>query len=173
MSWFDRVSRLLALLITLLAISGCGYSVVSRSSGQLDGKLLNVQMFANRTYQPNVEAQLRRALLDEIQGSGAGTIAPEQSADMILSGDVESLVIENVAFSAQDKAMMYRVVLTVQANLQERTSGRVIWKTRETVRQEYPANVDTALLRNSRDAAIAASCREMAGRLARQFRQAF
>lgn len=130
-------------------------------------------MFANGSYQPNVDGQLRLALLEEIANSGVGEQAAEQVADLTLSGEIESLNIENAAFSASDKAMKYRLVLTVQAVLTERRSGKMFWKSREIVREEYPVNADMALQRNSLDAAIAASCREMASRLVTQMNRAF
>lgn len=167
------MNRILALLIVLLTLSGCGYSAVKRDASPFLGRSLHVKMFANSSYQANVEGQLRLALIDEISRSGGGEQVGEQAADLILSGDVESLDLENAAFSGSDKAMMYRVVLTVTAVLTERKSGRVLVKSRETVREVYPVNSDMALQRNSRDAAITASCREMARYLVAQMDRAF
>lgn len=167
------MNRLLPLLIILLFLSGCGYSTVKRNASPLYGRLLHVNMFVNGSYQPNLDGELRLALLDEIAKSGTGELAAEQAADVTLSGEIESLVLENAAFSASDKAMKYRFVLTVQAVLTERRSGTVFWKSKEIVREEYPANADMALQRNSRDAAITASCREMARRLVTQMNRAF
>lgn len=167
------MNRLLLLVIVLLTLSGCGYSAVKRDAGPLDGRSLHVKMFANGGYLPNVEGQLRLALLDELSRSRAGEQVGEQAADLTLSGEIESLELENAAFSAADKAMLYRVALTVQAVLTERKSGRVLWKSRETVREVYPASADMALQRNSRDAAVAATCREMARYLVAQMNRAF
>ena len=167
------MNRLLPLLILLIVLSGCGYSAVKRGASPLYGRLLHVKMFANGSYQPNVDGLLRLALLDEIAKSGGGEQAAEQVADLTFSGEIESLDLENAAFSASDKAMKYRLVLTVQAVLTERRSGKVLWKSREIVREEYPVNADMALQRNSLDAAISASCREMASRLVTQMNRAF
>lgn len=167
------MNRLFPLLVALVFLSGCGYSAVKRDAGPFYGRSLQVNLFANGSYQPNPEGELRRALFDELARSGAGEVGAEPDADLTLSGEIESIDIENGAFSGRDTAMKYRVALTVQSVLTERKSGTVLWRSRETVRQEYPVHADMALQRNSRDAAIAASCREMARRLVSQMNRAF
>ena len=163
----------LAVTFVLLALTGCGYSTVRKSSGLFSGRSVHVEMFANSTYQPEVEGKLRLALVDELSIFSPGGLTEGNVADLLLSGDVESLIVENAAFSQQDKAVIYRIVLTVQARVSDRKSGRVVWKTTESVREEYPAGTDMALQRNARDTAIAAACREMARHLVTQMSRAF
>jgi hypothetical protein len=69
--------------------------------------------------------------------------------------------------------MMYSIVLTAAVQLSERQSGKVIWKTEETAKQEYPATADLGLQRNSRDAAIRALCSRMANNIVQRMAQAF
>jgi len=153
-------------------ISGCGYSLANRSSSPLQGRSLYVGMFTNKTYQPNLEGQLRLALMNEF-AAGPGQLVPENLADLVLSGEIESLAVETAAYSSQDKANFYRLVLTLQSRLVDMKSGRVLWKTKETFRDEYPANADLALQRNAQEAAIAAICKSSARRIVRQLNQSF
>lgn len=166
------MKRQLLLVILIIFVSGCGYSLANRSSSQLHGRSLYVGMFANSTYQPNLEGQLRLAVMNELV-AGPGQLVPENLADLVLSGEIESLAIETAAYSSQDKANFYRLILILQARLVDKKSGRVIWKTKETFRDEYPATADLALQRNARDAAIAAICKSSAIRLVRQLNQSF
>lgn len=163
----------LASMLVMLALSGCGYAPVRRDAGQFAGRSMHVALFTNSTYQPEVEGRLRLALVDEIAVSFPGRLAERGDADLLVDGDIESLVVENAAFSQQDKAGIYRIVFTVQARISDRKNGRVLWKSTETVREEYPAGTDMALQRNARDAAVAAVCREMAKRLVSQMNRAF
>jgi hypothetical protein len=142
---------------------------VKKNGSPFPGRSLHVALFTNGSYQPDVEGYLRRALVDELAGTASG----EQSADLLLNGDIESLVIDTAAFSERDRARMYRVSLTVQARVTDRKTGKVLWKTKEIAREEYPANTDMASQRNARDAAIAAVCREMARLLVIQMDRAF
>lgn len=144
-----------------------------QNSTPFAGRPLYVSLFTNSTYQPDIEGELRRALLDEGVLSSLDIRSAEKSADLLLSGDIESLNLETSAFSARDKVKMYRVVLVVEAKVSDRKSGKVLWKAKETVREEYPANAEMALQRNARDAAVAAACREMAQHLLLQMNRAF
>jgi len=158
--------------ILLALLSGCGYSLAGRSTPLLEGRSLYPAMFANRTYQPNIEAEFRKALLGELALRGEN-IRPESSAELILTGELESSSINTTAYSAADKAMMYSIVLTATVQLTERKSGRVIWKAAETAKQEYPATADLGLQRNSRDAAISVLCSRMAKIIVQRMDQAF
>src|SRR5512138_1697206 len=121
----------------MLVLTGCGYTV-QKGSGPFPGRSLHVGMFANSTYQPDVEGKLRLSLVDELAISSPGRLVDVNHADLLLTGDVESLIIENAGFSSQDKAAIYRIVLTVQARVSDRKNGKILWKTSETVREEYP-----------------------------------
>jgi outer membrane lipopolysaccharide assembly protein LptE/RlpB len=157
--------KLLLLLLISFQLSGCGYSLVNREKSQLHGRSLAIAMFANRTYQPDLEAVLRRALVEEL-AAGYGAMLPE-------AGEPETLTIDTPAYSGADKAMIYRISISAEARLVERKSGRIIWKGRESVREEYPATADLGLQRNAREAAISAICRTLAGRIAMRLDNAF
>ena len=159
-------------VILLLMLSGCGYSRAGRSSPLLQGRSLHLTMFANRTYQPDIEAEFRKALLSELALRGEN-IRPEAGADLILAGELESASIATTAYSAADKAMMYSFTLTATLQITDRQSGRIIWKAAETAKQEYPATADLGLQRNSREAAISALCTRMAKMMVQKMDQAF
>ena len=159
-------------VILLLVLSGCGYSRAGRSSSLLQGRSLHLAMFANRTYQPNIEAEFRKALLNELALRGEN-IKPETAAELIIAGELESASIAPTAYSAADKAMMYRFTLTATLQITDRQSGRIIWKSAETAKQEYPATADLGLQRNSREAAITALCARMAKIIVQKMDQAF
>jgi len=152
-------------------ISGCGYSLVGRETGLIGGRKIAVSMFANRTYQANLEGKLRLALVSEL--AGRGSYAEEGSNDLVISGEIESLAIDASAFSSTDKAMLYKASMTVLMQLTEKESGEVLWKSSETLQQEYPAGTNLALQLNARDAALSALCEQMARVLVNRMNQAF
>lgn len=162
-----------AMFALLLALfSGCGYSLANRGESPLFGRSLAVAMFANRTYQPNIEAELRQSLVAEAAKETPAQV-PAAAADLLLEGEIESLSLETVAFSSVDTARFYRLALSLKAQLVDRRSGRIVWKASETVRKEYPAGSDLALQRNARDAAIQAICQSMARQIVAHINQAF
>jgi hypothetical protein len=165
-----RTAFLFAIL--LLMLSGCGYSRAGRSTPLLQGRSLHLAMFANRTYQPNIEAEFRKALMNELAVRGEN-IRPETGAELIIGGELESAPLATTAYSATDTAMMYSFTLTATLQVTERQSGKVVWKSVETAKQEYPATADLGLQRNNREAAIIALCNRMAKIIVQKMDQAF
>ena len=116
-----RLSLLLLLSTLLGSISGCGYFLAGGGSGLIKERKVAVGMFANRTYQSSLEGKLRLALVSEL--AGRGSYAEADGNDLVLTGEIESLAIDAAAFSAADKAMLYRASMTVRMQLAEKESG--------------------------------------------------
>lgn len=163
--------KFLPLLVTLLFLAGCGYTPLRKDGGPFEGRSIQVATFANSSHYPEVEGRLRQALFSEL--ASLPNPMDKEGAELLIDGEVENLNLESVAFSGQDKVLIYRIQLTVLARVIERKNGKVIWKSRETVREEYPANSDMALQRNSRDWAISEASREMARHLVLQMKRMF
>jgi hypothetical protein len=152
-------------------ISGCGYTLAGRENGLIREHKISVSLFANRTYQPGIEGKLRLALVSEL--AAGGNQVEVSDTDLVITGEIDSLLLEVAAFSSVDKAMLYRAVMTVNMQMTEKKSGKVIWKSSETVRQEYPSSADLALQRNARDAALSSLCEKMARIVVNRMNQAF
>jgi len=165
------VWRLVLLLTFALLLAGCGYTLATRNSVIKRGQTLDVRMFANRTYQANIEAELRQAFVTALVSRGEKVSA--DLPDLVISGEIHSLSVDASAFSGDDKAMFYRITFVVQAQLSDRRSGEVVWKGEETIRQEYPANTDLALQRNAHAAAVSAACIRAAELLVVKMNQSF
>ncbi len=166
------LTRSFIILLLTTLISGCGYSLAHRNDRPLYGRSVAIAMFANRTYQPNIDAELRRALVIETVKESSGLVAATV-ADLLLEGEIDSLTIEARAFSAVDTAKFYRISLSIKSQLVDRKSGRIVWKSTENMNREYPAGADLALQRNAREAALQAVCQDMAKQIVAHINQAF
>lgn len=166
--------KILFNIITVLSLAallnGCGYSLAVKT-GLFEGRDVQVGMFANRTYQPDVEAKLRLAMVQELMARGERPVSAE--ANLTVSGEVDRLVIETVAYSATDKASLYRVTIAVNAELLDKKSGRILWKGGENLSQDYPATLDLALQKNARDAAVTEVCKAISKVLLARMNQSF
>jgi outer membrane lipopolysaccharide assembly protein LptE/RlpB len=161
------------ILLTTLAVllHGCGYSLAVRNTAIPSGQSVDVRMFTNRTFQPDIEADFRQALVNELLSRGEKIRG--DSADFVISGEIVSLSNQTTAFSAVDQAMFYTLVLQVQGELTERRSGKVVWKGTESVSQGYPVNSDLGLQRNAHSAAVSAACAKAARLLVVKMNQSF
>ena len=135
------------------------------------GQTVDVRLFKNRTYQPDIEAKLRQAFINELVSRG-NYIADDPS-DFVLSGEIVSMSNKSTAFSAVDQAMFYTIVLEVQMELTDRRSGKTVWKGSEVTSQGYPSNSDLALQRNAHFAAVSAACETAARLLVIKMNQSF
>jgi len=167
----NLLRRLILLTTLAVLLQGCGYSLAVRNTAIPSGQTVDVRMFKNRTFQPNIEAEFRQALVNELLSRGE-TIRGD-SADFVISGEIVALSNQTTAFSAVDQAMFYTIVLQIQGELTERRSGKVVWKGTESVSQGYPVNADLALQRNAHSAAVSAACAKAARLLAVKMNQSF
>lgn len=165
------LSRFILLSLLALLLHGCGYSLAARKTVIPAGQTVAVRMFANRTYQPNIDGELRQALVNELQSRGE-RVVPEP-AGFSISGEIAALKLDTAAFSADDKAMLYTLVLEIQGELTDRRSGKAVWQGAETIKQIYPANQDLALQRNAHFAAVTAACAKAARLLVDRMSQSF
>lgn len=129
-------------MILLLTAFGCGYRPVGSEPAPLPGKeppTLAVPLFKNRSTEVNLEALFANALTETLGQSRAWRLIPrEENADLVLEGEVASVEYASVAFFDIDQSLVRRVTIRVDLALKERGSGKVLWKEREVLTDDYP-----------------------------------
>lgn len=157
------IVRLMAAVMTMLVITGCGYHVMrpARGGAELEGKTLEVSIFANRSFRPNVEAILSNIIVDEL-AKREGTRIVESGGDLVLSGTVLDYGTSHASYTATDEVKEYRATVTAEVTLRRSDTGQVVWKGALTSTQDFPALDDLVFQQNSEDAAILEICRKMA-----------
>ncbi len=126
----------------LLAAVGCGYRPVGSEPAPLPGReppSLAVPLFKNRSTEVNLEALFANALSETLGQSRAWRLTPrEETADLVLEGEVTAVEYASVAFFDIDQSLVRRVTIRVDLALKERPSGRILWKEREVLTDDYP-----------------------------------
>jgi hypothetical protein len=158
-----NIVRFVAAVMTMLVIAGCGYHVMrpARGGAGLEGKTLEVSIFANRSFRPNIEAILSDILVDELAKREGARIV-ESGGDLVLSGTVLTYGTSAVSYTATDAVKEYRASVTAEVALRKSDTGQVVWKGALTSTQDFPAQDDLVFQQNSEDAAIREICRKMA-----------
>jgi hypothetical protein len=123
--------RRLAPLALLVAV-GCGYHLVGTGPAvPAAARTISIREFGNRTHQPGLEVELRRAVEDEFRRRGPLRVVPEPEGDLSLGGDIRNLQSVPVGFSATtDEALQYQGIITVSVRLVERESGKAVYETK-------------------------------------------
>ncbi|WP_306533168.1 LptE family protein [Geobacter sp.] len=158
-----KIVRLVATVLSMLVVAGCGYHVMKPARGGAgpDGKTLEVSIFANRSFRPNIEATLTDIIVDELV-KREGTRLVESGGELILSGAVLSYGTSAVSYTAIDEVKEYRATVTSEITLRKSGTGQVVWKGTLTSTQDFPAQDDLVVQQNSEEAAIREICRKLA-----------
>ncbi|HEX9734449.1 MAG TPA: LptE family protein [Thermoanaerobaculia bacterium] len=138
-------SKLGAVMLSAVILSGCGYALVGRASNiPEDVKKIYVQPLENATARSQVEQILTRSISDELLTRRRfETVNSAGEADAILSGTVLSFVVRPVTFDQDGLANSFEVVISADMKFQRRPTGEeeadVIWSnSRYVFRQDYP-----------------------------------
>ncbi len=153
-------------LLVIFCLAGCGYHAANWDTSPYSGagKTIDIRIFANKTYKPNVEGVMADALVDQFARS-KGLEVQSSDADLTLSGEVVSYGYGAVAYSAADVITDYSASMTVSATLRKSKTQQVLWKGTLSWSQTFPANSNIALQQNAEDAAIQEICRKIAQKL--------
>jgi hypothetical protein len=149
----------LSIMVLALCAAGCGYS--TRSLLPSNYKSIYVDSFGNkikisaeqsnlrmyRGYRPGLEANITRAVIDKYLFDGNLKIAEENCANIILKGELIDFRKEPLRYDANDNIEEFRLVLTVNMELIDAATGKIVWKEKAfsgetTYRTQGPLAVD-------------------------------
>lgn len=79
-------SQFLSVLVLAMTVGCAGYKL--GPAGKTDYHSVAVKMFKNRTYQPQLEAQVSNAIIKRFQHDATLSIRSTEDADIILAGEI-------------------------------------------------------------------------------------
>jgi outer membrane lipopolysaccharide assembly protein LptE/RlpB len=147
-----RVTRLAALVVVALLVTGCGYSLRGNLPSHI--KSVAVPLFRNRTNEPGVESFLTVAVVEAFSTNGRLRVVRPEQADSILDGEVIGYQVQSIAYDPQSNVQQYRLIVTLnikfrdvrrdevlyeQKNLQERSDFRFQGVVSQTISREETA----------------------------------
>lgn len=156
-------------------LAGCGYRFAGHDNPLLaDRTTIAIPYFRNSTYEPGVEALFTHAFVEEFLESRRLQVVPPDRADLILDGTVQELQDHTIAYSSDDKAREYRVVVQLRVTVRDRVSGAVLWKRDRLVHaEEYPVGDSIAFTEAAKARALQALARDLAERVHESMLQGF
>jgi len=117
--------------VCVLAIGGCGYRPYGGDNGVDPGiRVVYVAPLANRTAEADIETAFRNAFIREfIKGTRYRVVADRDEADAILTGTINSLLTDAVAYSQAGFAMQQRMTVSLSLTFTDAKGGRTLWRT--------------------------------------------
>lgn len=88
----------------------------------------------------------------------------ESEAMIVVTGALRSYTTTAISYTAADRAREYRLLINVELEVRRKGTAAPLWKGMLQAFQDYPANDNLALQRNSEEAALAAASTVLAQR---------
>ncbi len=146
-----------AILCLSLLVCGCGYHFQGARTGlPADIHSIAIPMFANRTLQTGVEAEVTRALTARFTSAAQLAVTDRASADALLSGMVKSIENYPIGISGGtiQSATQYRFTIVVEMTLMQPSTGKVLWKGQLSEYRIYNVDPSLAATENNKQEAI-------------------
>ncbi len=131
-------SALVFVLMLLVVLPGCGYQFSVEGPGprigggpdlQQEGPLVRlvIRDLLNRTFQSNLEFAYTRYIREQFAvSSGARVVAEDAQADYVMTGEIVSVTIPSLTFSA-GQTRERRVNVVVRITVAHRQTGKSLW----------------------------------------------
>jgi outer membrane lipopolysaccharide assembly protein LptE/RlpB len=164
-----------AIFIIVLAASGCGYHLAGRDNPLLAGiNTIAVPYFKNDSFEAGLEAIFTRAFADEFIQSKRLQVVNIDAADVILRGTIKNVREEIISYNKDDKAMEYRIHVSLDLALEKRDSGEILWK-RKRFRhsEEYQVASDIMVTEADKKVALENVAKDLAKRVEESIIQGF
>ncbi len=127
--------RFLLCILLVLSIAGCGYTTGSLLPSKY--RKIAVMPFGNKVgfvneniqgvYVPQLETNVRTAIIDRFLYDGSLRIADPDKADLVLNGDLisfqQNVLRQDVNLNVQE----YQLRVTVSLTLTDAATGKVLW----------------------------------------------
>ncbi len=145
------VSSLIVVLMLLVFLPGCGYQFSVEGPGprigegpdrEKEGPLVRlvIRDLLNRTFQSNLEFVYTRYMRQEFAVSGgAQVVAEDTQADYVMTGEIVSVTIPSLTFSA-GQTRERRVKVVVRVMVAHRQTGKGLWTETATGTGEFFVN---------------------------------
>ena len=170
-----------AYLVLSLSLSACGYQFRVEGAGPTIGGAavassstsppprLVVRTLENRTFEPNLETRYTNYLRHEFSsGSGAQIVPDSEAADLVLSGQILSVLLPTLSFS-QTTTLESRAEVIVTVKVEETRTQRVVWTQVAKGSSEFYVTPDLQFNRVLQNRALEQAGRFVAEDLASRF----
>ncbi len=144
-----KICRVATLIIILFFLfSGCGYHLASTVNPMLENyDSIAIPYFENKTFEAEAVTIFTYAVVNEFIESKRLKVEGIDKADLVLYGTVKELNEQSIGYSSDDKAREYRIWATLELSLEEKSTGKVLWKRNKLTHDNEYLSADLRLER--------------------------
>jgi outer membrane lipopolysaccharide assembly protein LptE/RlpB len=166
-----RLSSLgLVLIALLLLLPACGYhftpvgGIVPESA-----KTIAIPVFINGTYEPLIDTEVTRAVVDEFLADGRLQVVGLEAADVVLKGTVTKFEITPTSYTADTFVQSYNISIGVNITIEDAKAHKVLLKDSgvgSVFNSSYAVFIgDITRTKIAKDAAVKNACKDLASTL--------
>lgn len=172
--------RVSLLCLALFLLTGCGYQFRVEGAGPTIGGTtaaasstppprVAIRTLKNATFEPNLETRFTNYLRREFSsGSGAQVVSEGEEADLVLSGDILSVLLPTLSFT-QTTTLESRTEVVVAIRVEEMRTKKVLWTHLAKGSSEFYVTPDLQFNRVLQNRALEQAGRYVAEDLASRF----
>ena len=173
------LSTIVCIAVTAL-LAACGYQFRVEGAGPTIGGAsatsskeppprLIIRTLINGSFEPNVETRYTNYLREEFStGSGAQVVSESEAADLVLTGQILSMIVPTLSFSST-ATLESRTEVIVLARVEDVRSRKVVWSQVVKGASEFFITRDLQFNRALQNRAIEQAGRFVAADLAARF----
>jgi outer membrane lipopolysaccharide assembly protein LptE/RlpB len=167
-------------LTVMTLLTACGYQFrvegagptiggASSTASQEPPPRLIIRTLLNNSFEPNVEMRYTNYLREEFSaGSGAQVVSDSEAADLVLTGQILSVIVPTLSFSST-ATLESRTEVVVLARVEDARSRKVVWSQVVKGASEFFVTPDLQFNRALQNRAIEQAGRFVAADLAARF----
>ena len=152
-------------------VEGAGPTIggASVTSSQEPPPRLIIRTLINNSFEPNLETRYTNYLREEFStGSGAQVVPESEAADLVLTGQILSVIVPTLSFSST-ATLESRTEVVVLARVEDVRSRKVVWSQVVKGASEFFVTSDLQFNRALQNRAIEQAGRFVAADLAARF----
>ncbi len=158
---------LMAALLAILVISGCGYGFRGTVNNlPPDIKAVSIPVFTNESIEPGVEVEFANALIYEFNRSQVLQVVSESQAQAQINGKIKSIAIDSVVYASVTQALQRKVTVTLEVSCQRTDNQKVLWQNQSLSRYEvYSVTTDPNQTDRNKQEAIKKIAQDLSERI--------
>ena len=178
--WACRARLAVLACLAPVVLIGCGYQFrvegagptiggATSSASQEPTPRLVIQSLVNKSFEPNLETRYTNYLREEFSaGSGAQVVSDSEAADLVLTGQILSVIVPTLSFSST-ATLESRTEVVVLARVEDARSRKVVWSQVVKGASEFFITPDLQFNRALQNRAVEQAGRLVAADLAARF----
>src|SRR5262249_19426515 len=120
--------RLSVFSLFLLLLTSCGYHVAGKRLDAGRGLTIAVPTFTNRTTAYRIEPRMSEPLRQELIRLTRFSVQPEQSGDVVVTGEVKNIALSPVILNQQGRGSSYIVIVDLTVHVVDNRTKTTIFQ---------------------------------------------